>query len=173
MKWPAARLGLVLALIVLVGGALAWWYSLPRDSGLSIDNASTSVLANDTAALPSSAQAILHNFYEADKEEDRQRLGTLFTPDVALSDIAAHESLFSSSTPATFNSSNGYVVLDTVADGNGWLLTVRENRVDKGGSSLDTRLIQLLLVPSQPAPWAVERYSLIGSTGKYGGFLVE
>jgi len=174
---------LFLILLIPVALAAAWWLRLPAESQfVAATPTSTPTLSNDTALLPDSARAVLANFYTAYEERDRERLATLFTPDIVAADQHVHEGLFPIqahegsplfASVTTDQSPSRYVVLDTVASGDGWLLTIREYRHTGGGREVGTVTTQMLLMPSQPSPWALASYSHVARAGKYDGFLLE
>lgn len=137
------------------------------------------------AELPSSAQTFLANFYAAFSGYDSARLNTYFTEDSSAELRSVRLRLFTGQDeqgipggPTLFATNTadqraiGYAVTRSIPQGNGWLVTIQEQRVDGQQRPVADTMILMTLVPApnNVGTWLVDAYHRTSETGKYSGF---
>lgn len=137
---------------------------------------------------PESAQKLLSDFYQAYKNQDRVKLATFFTDNKTEELKSLSSRLFTGldlngqpggptlfATNSAAQTVDSYVLISATAQGNGWIASVKEQRLDDKGQSIGetTTLLTLVSQTSQPDAWLVDGYTHLGKAGKYNGFLIE
>lgn len=138
--------------------------------------------------MPESGVTFVANFYAAYSNSDRERLNAYFTEDDTAELASLRSRLFTGRDPQgnpggptlfATNSANqrviGYTITRSVPEGDGWIVSVQEQRVTTEGVSLPATMTLLTLVPSTspPGSWLVDAYTRSNEEGKYSAFLSE
>ena len=155
----------------------------PTPSDRQLSNISLPVTSANPASIPGEVTTALANFYAAYTNKDVDRLEVAMTPDANDQDAADRQRLFGSGgngaqifqNPEAQEWVVDYTILDDVVTDQKWQLTIQEERQAGDGRPTHTVESVLTLIPSTASgsTWLVQKYTHLGSAGKYDGFLVQ